>query len=1008
MICSRLCRLFTQLPTALVFGSILLAGPFSRYAQCTGGASLAISPYAERDSPIEQAQTAPQTQPAQPPPQQAPPQQPPPQQPANPFETVPQQTEPAKPAQQQGVQEAKVAAVNENTIEGVEFRGQRRVPQDTLRALIYTKKGDTYDPESLHRDYMALWNTGRFDDLTLETEKGPAGGIIIRFVVVERRIIRSIDYSNGLKSISKSEVLDRFKERKVSLTPESNFDMGKVQYARNVLLEYLSERGRQYATVTPDIRQVPPSSVEIVFQVDEGPKVQVGHIQIQGNKAFSNHAVVQAMKNLKPIGIPHSWLFEDLFARTFDSTKIEEDSERIRQFYQKNGYFRAHVVSHTETIRDTTPEGWRVPFFKTNKPGKVADITMVVDEGEKYSLRNFNFVGMKLFRTPDLIAKSIFGMSSGDVFSTEKLQKGLDNMRKLYGNFGYIDFVPEPDPEPVPGTNKIDLTINVDEGKQFFVRRIDFSGNHSTRDKVIRRELLIDEGDLFSQQLWDTSILRLNQLGFFEPLKPEDAATLTRDTKTNTVDLTLKVKERGKNSIQMNGGVSGLAGSFIGFSYSTNNFLGLGETLSLNSQIGTRLKSVTLGFTEPYIFDKPIQTGFTIFYQHYNFNQAQQASILAGTNLIPYYNSLGPNNLLNYSTNSRGFTTFVSYQLRHSFARVGLTYGFDIQNVNPTTPAALNYFTYLDFEGIAGPNSLAGIKSSKITPTFTYNTVNHPLLPTAGKRITFAVQVAGIGGNVDTIQPSVDMAYFRRGLFKKNVQGFHFTGKFLMGYDGRVAPPYSRFYMGGENDIRGFDIWSISPAAYIPTTTSIGIYNSDGSPRTQRVVTNGTVTYINVTETIPIYQPIFPGGDTEGVFNYEYRIPLVGPVSLTPFFDVGIDKLLLPGQLRLNADQIGTLNGLFPQADFNTKAIIVPQTQMPRMSTGLELDVLMPVVNAPFRLYWAYNPLHVETNLVPPNAADLTFFPNAATYANYRATYPAVIPYAEKPSLFRFSVGRTF
>ena len=121
---------------------------------------------------------------------------------------------------------------------------------------------------------------------------------------------------------------------------------------------------------------------------------------------------------------------------------------------------------------------------------------MTVEEGQKYYLRNFNFVGMKLFRTSDLIAKSVFGMSPGDVFSTQKLQKGIENLRKLYGDFGYIDFVPEPDPEPVPGGNNVDLTINVDEGKQFFVRRIDFPGNSTTRDKVIRRELLIDERSL--------------------------------------------------------------------------------------------------------------------------------------------------------------------------------------------------------------------------------------------------------------------------------------------------------------------------------------------------------------------------------------------------------------------------------------------------------------------------------------------------------------------------------
>lgn len=898
-------------------------------------------------------------------------------------------------------------AIGENVVEEVQFRGQKRVPQDTLRALIYTKKGDPYDEESLHRDFMALWNTGRFDDLRLEKERGPLGGVIIRFIVVERRVVRSIDYE-GNKSISKSEILDRFKERKVSLTPESQFDMGKVQRAKNVLLEYEAERGRQYATVTPDIRQVPPSSVEIIFKIDEGPKVKVGKIIIQGNKAFTSRQVIRAMKNLKPIGIPHSLLFEDLFARTYDSTKLEEDSERIRQDYQKAGYFKAHVVSHSESIHDVGGTGFRVPLLKTNKIGKHADITMVVDEDQRYYLGKFTFNGMKLFRTPDLIARSVFGMSSGDVFSTEKLQKGLENLRKLYGNFGYIDFVPEPDPQPVPGTNKVDLVINVDEGKQFFVRRIDFQGNTTTRDKVIRRELLIDEGDLFSNQLWETSILRLNQLGYFETLKPEDAADIKKDTKTNTVDLTLKLRERGRNSIQLNGGVSGIAGSFIGASYSTNNFLGLGETLSLNAQLGTRQKSVTLGFTEPYLFDKPYQAGFTIFYQYFNYDQAREASILAGSNLIPYYNSIGANNLLNYTSNGYGFTAFVTHQLRRSFARIGLTYGWDTQNLTPLTPAATNYFTYLNYQGVTGPNSLAGIRTSKIIPSYSYNTVNHPITPTAGKRINFSIGVAGLGGNVNTITPTLDAAYFRKGFRKGDVIGMHVLGKFITGYNGKVAPPYSRFYMGGENDIRGFNTWSISPIAYIPTTVQQTVYNNNGTPRQFQIISGGVVTTVPVYQTVPIYQPIFPGGDTEGVFNIEYRIPIFGPVHLAPFLDVGIDKLSRPNQLGLNSGRVDTLNALFPQADFNAHAIIYSPSEQVRMSTGIELQVMMPVVNAPFRVYWAYNPYILVTNLTPPQAVDQSFFPNLATYRNYLSTYPLVIPYAEKRTAFRFSIGRTF
>jgi outer membrane protein insertion porin family len=634
-----------------------------------------------------------------------------------------------------------------------------------------------------------------------------------------------------------------------------------------------------------------------------------------------------------------------------------------------------------------------------------------------------------LFRTPDLIARQVFGMAPGDVFSTEKLQKGLDNLKKLYGDFGYIDFVPSPDPEPVPGKDQIDLTIDVDEGHQFFVRRIDFQGNTTTRDKVIRRELLILEGDLFSNRLWETSILRLNQLGYFDPLKPEDAAEIKRDTKTNTVDLLLKVHERGKNSIQLNGGVSGISGSFIGFSYSTNNFLGLGETLSLSSQIGTLLTSVSFGFTEPYLFDKPFQTGFTVFYQRYSYDQGRQESILLGQNVLGYFNSLGQQNLLNYVSNGRGFTTFITHQLKRSFARVGLTYGYNIQTLTPLTTAATSYFDYLNFEGIGGPssvtrsglctgvgaianatgcNSLNGIRTSTITPTFAYNTVDHPIIPSHGLRVNLSAGFSGsvIGGNVNTIQPALDVAYFRRGIWRRNVMGFHLNARLISGFGGKVAPPYSRYYMGGEDDIRGFDLLTISPIAYIPTSQTAPVLNADKTQRYQRIGGVSTA----VTQTIPAYQFVFPGGDTATVFNYEYRIPIIGPVTLAPFLDAGIDRLSLPGQLALNPTRVAQLNALFPQAAINARAVIAPGTQKPRVSTGLELQVLMPVVNAPFRLYWAYNLSYVNTNLQAPFIADRSSFPNDATYQNAVHLFGSPVPGGldERRSIFRFSIGRTF
>ncbi|MGH9632483.1 MAG: outer membrane protein assembly factor BamA, partial [Bryobacteraceae bacterium] len=644
------------------------------------------------------------------------------------------------------------------------------------------------------------------------------------FLLTERRVVRSIKYE-GAKSVTVSEILDRFKERKVGLSIESQYDPNKVQRAANVLKEFLSERGRQFATVEPDIRQVPPSSLEVVFNVKEGPKVKVGDIEIEGNNVFNDRSVIRAMRNLRPIGIPHSIFLENLFSKSYDLNKLEIDKEMIRNFYQERGYFTARVIDHKVGMRDVGGKGgFRIPLINPNRPGKRADVTLTVEEGRLYKLNKINFVGVKLFRTPDSLMRPLFQMGEGDVFSTEKLRKGMDNMRKLYGEFGYIDFVPEPNPEIVPGTDKIDLTFNVDEGKQFFVRRIDFSGNTTTRDKVIRRELLIDEGDMFNTRLWELSILRLNQLGYFEQLKEEESATISRDTKTNTVDINLNVKERGKNSIQLNGGVSGIAGSFIGFSYATNNFLGLGETLSLDSQLGDRIRNVTFGFTEPYLFDRPIQAGFTIYTTRFNFDQGREVSLLSGRNLLPLFDSLGRDNLLNYVSNGYGFTSFISYPMKKlSFARMSLSYGYDTSNIETLSTASKTYFEYINFQGVGGPNSLTGIRTSKVVPGFSYNTVDHPITPTRGKSIFLSTTIAGsfLGGNVNMIEPTIDLKYFRAGFFKGHVIGMHGLGRFVSGYGGKVAPPFNRFYMGGENDIRGFDIWGISPMAYVPSTARI-------------------------------------------------------------------------------------------------------------------------------------------------------------------------------------------
>ncbi|MGD0499147.1 MAG: outer membrane protein assembly factor BamA [Bryobacteraceae bacterium] len=973
------------------------------------------------------AAAAPQAQPAQQ------------QQPANPFENVPQApatpapqpspqppaqapapAQPARPQLEAPRQPHVPAQPSGQYIEAIEFRGTRRVSQDTMKALLTTKPGDAYNEEALRRDFMQLWNTGRFDDIRIETEPGRSG-VIVRFVVTERRVVRSIDYQ-GIHSVTVSEILDRYKERHVSLATEDQYDPNKVQRAVVVLKEFLSERGHQYATVEPTVEQVPPSSVKITFVVNEGPKVKVGDITVEGNHAFTSDWIVWRMKLLRPIGLPHSILFENLFAKTYDADKLEYDEDQIHQAYANNGYLKASIETQSVTIVRRGGSGWRLPLFHMNLPAIYADIALQVEEGRQYHIHSITFQGVKTFRAPDMLMPPLFKMGPGDVFSADKLKKGMDQMHKLYGELGFLDFVPDPDVQPAANSDQVDVTITVDEGKQFFVRRIDFSGNTTTRDKVIRRELLLDEGDILDMDLWDLSILRLNQLGYFEMLKKEDATDIRRNPNSSTVDLTLKVKERGKNTVGLNGGVSGITGSFVGFNYSTNNFLGLGETLSLNSQVGTRMQDVSLGFSEPYLFDRPISAGINVYIRRFNYNQGREASILSGQNLIPLYNSLGTQNLLNYTQDSRGITFSAGTHLRRSFAQIGVSYGFDRSSIVTQTTAALNYFQYLNFSGVSGPNSLNGIKTSHITPSYTYNTVNHPITPTGGHSAFFSVDFAGsiLGGNVNTIRPAMEFKYFKaapwhkgspdgRDPNKAHVLAFRLTASSISGYGGKVAPPFARAFIGGEQDVRGFEIWGITPIAFIPSMASVAVYNDDGTPRTQRQIVNGVSSQTPVNMTVPSYQLITPGGDTQIVANFEYRIPIVGTtVQLTPFFDAGLNRILLGKQLTLEPAHVSDLNLQFPQASFPGQVKIAPGTQKIRASTGLEVEVMLPVIQAPFRVYFAYNPSTVREYLQPPIVADRASFPNYATFLNSVARFGQQYPFYEKRTMFRFTIGRTF
>jgi outer membrane protein insertion porin family len=331
-----------------------------------------------------------------------------------------------------------------------------------------------------------------------------------------------------------------------------------------------------------------------------------------------------------------------------------------------------------------------------------------------------------------------------------------------------------------------------------------------------------------------------------------------------------------------------------------------------------------------------------------------------------------------------------------------------------------------------------GIVTSKIFPNFSFNTLDSGISPHSGHQLTLGAELAGLGGTVRSFRPIVQYKRFIPVQNRRNAVGFAVNGSYITGFGGLVAPPFQRFYMGGENDVRGFDIRSISPVAFLPSSNVITLTNPDGTPvlKDPSNPRRG-----NWTIPIPVDQIVFPGGDLSVWGNLEYRYTIAGPVALAPFVDMGIDPILRRSQLQIAGvqyDQVISTPFGCPQLDagFNCAGgkvlsptpsqflqVLSSTNWQPRMSTGLELQMFLPVINAPFRIYWAYNPLRLDTPANPPIPITPQMFPGslnpktgqwdmtaagAYTYKLAQGTYSPSFLLREPRKTFRFTVATTF
>jgi outer membrane protein insertion porin family len=377
---------------------------------------------------------------------------------------------------------------------------------------------------------------------------------------------------------------------------------------------------------------------------------------------------------------------------------------------------------------------------------------------------------------------------------------------------------------------------------------------------------------------------------------------------------------------------------------------------------------------------------------------------------------------------------------RLSFARVGLTYGLTRTSITPFNDASKFLFEDIQFRSVAGPSALNGIVSSTITPTITYNTIDNPTNEHSGKSYFYSFAFTGgpLGGNVNSIENVFDWKYFHPIQKRRNVLGFHATVAHITSYGSSTpacrsvqpvdpttcpakvsneVPPFSRFYMGGENDLRGYDIRSISPVTFIPQASAQPISFHD--PTAGGAVRSFTVPVLTNVATLP-------GGDLQASGNVEYRIPIVGPVTAALFFDGGTDGILQKNALQLDPTGFANLVQQFPTSGVKRQLAIAPNTNFRlRGSAGIEFVVQLPIVQAPFRIYYAYNVHRLHEEIVAPtpfidpkevsflknafNGLDPTIFPlQIQPQLNSILQNPGRLDYFEPKTTFRFTVSRTF
>lgn len=690
------------------------------------------------------------------------------------------------------------------TIERIVISGNQRVAEDAIRVQLRSLPGVPLDEATVDADVRALYAMGFFDDVEVHLERG-VDGAVLRFEVRERPFIREVRIE-GNKRVDKADL-----EPALRLRPNTVYEPDKLRRGIAEAKKLYEKQGYLDAEIVPRTEDLGGNEVKLIYEVREKDRIRVKRIAFEGARAFSQRKLRGVLQTKE------RWFLSFVTgAGNLDPEVLKTDTERLTAFYYEHGYIDVRI---DEPVVERKPDGLH--------------ITLKLDEGSQFKIGSISIGGDQL---PDMTrAQSSLSLEPGQVFRSSKLRADINTLTEVYGDEGYGFVNVTPDTQVNPDEQTVDIQYNISKGPIVFIDKVLVSGNVKTRDKVIRREIELQEQRKFGGAQLRRSQLRLQRTGFFEDVN----ITTRKSDQEDRLDLVVDVKEGSTGTFSAGAGISSGETFLFNVRLQEINLFGRGQRLILNADFGTLRRNFSIDFTEPYLFDTEILAGVRLFNWEFQFNDFTRGGTGATMRLL-------------YPLTAIGFQNLMGFSLVDS--RIGLEYRIEQSEIS-----SIRTFASPLIRAEAG-RSL----TSSITPRFLRDTSNHPFNPTEGSIQDLGVEIAGIGGDSRFVKAEARVRWYFP-LWKSEEWGTFVLSPgarydYGIGYgDQRELPLFERYFPGGINSIRGFEILSLGPRNDI--TDSAG-----------RLIRRDRI-----------------GGSQQFISNNEFIFPIVESLGLrgVMFFDAG-------------------------------------------------------------------------------------------------------------------------